>query len=367
MPFTTEDARLMEKSGTSGVTPERILRRIEQKGSRRNTHLRENDSATLGSSRKVAVTLPMQGPPLSPQIQIEDNEVEDRSEEYNDQAENIARSSTRDDAINLDNILCSIENFQVRKVKIEKLDLMRGELVAVVGASGIGKTTFMEILAIRRRVDFRGDVLYRGNFPGGEMNGTVCWCEQYPKASLLDGITPLQSLDLSAKLFFQGVGVTEGQRKNYIRDFIKMFGLAECRNTNVRYLSGGQVKRLAVAFALIKQPSIIIMDEPLSGLADSDCMEVMDAMRRYADQFGACVILSLHQPSTAIYRFLDRIGNISHKGVFTMQSSKEKMAGEDIEQAAMELAAEDLVERSKEKGFMKVTMPRSGRITNQCL
>jgi hypothetical protein len=84
----------------------------------------------------------------------------------------------------------------------------------------------------------------------------------------------------------------------------------------------------------------------------------MGAMRRYADQVSVpqshksaiktpkhshatptlnstvwpCVILSLQQPSTAIYRFLDRIGNISQNGVLTMQSVEEKMAVEEYEQ-----------------------------------
>lgn len=185
--------------------------------------------------------------------------------------------------------------------------LNNGELVAVMGGSGTGKSTLMSLLNGSMLPD-SGTITINGHSitePGAkELIGFV------PQDDLLvEELTVYQNLWYTAKLCFEGMSDAELDKR--VMNVLHQLGLHAAKDLKVgsainKYISGGQRKRLNIALELIREPAVLFLDEPTSGLSSTDTEKVINILKELTYK-GKLIIVNIHQPSSDVYKLFDRL------------------------------------------------------------
>ncbi|XP_051224355.1 ABC transporter G family member 48 [Lolium perenne] len=185
-----------------------------------------------------------------------------------------------------------------------------GVLTALVGVSGAGKTTLMDVLAGRKTSgSVEGSITLSGYPKNQETFARVSgYCEQNDIHS--PNVTVYESILYSAWLRLSS-DVDEKTRKMFVEEVMTLVELDALRNAMVGLpgvdgLSTEQRKRLTIAVELVSNPSIIFMDEPTSGLDARAAAIVMRAVRNTVNT-GRTVVCTIHQPSIDIFESFDAL------------------------------------------------------------
>jgi ABC-type multidrug transport system ATPase subunit len=188
-------------------------------------------------------------------------------------------------------------------------DCRGGELLAIMGASGAGKTSLLNMLAMRVTGEVRGTVRINGNtFSGRQFRRLTSFVEQDDR--LFPWLTVRETLLFIAKLRLPK-SMRDADKERLVDDVIAELGLVKCANTIVgsplvRGVSGGERKRLSIGCELIVDPSILFLDEPTSGLDSNAALNVVETLRALA-RAGRTVICTIHQPRSGIYSLFDKL------------------------------------------------------------
>lgn len=191
-----------------------------------------------------------------------------------------------------------------------------GRLIGIIGGSGSGKSTLLKVLNGTLKPK-RGSIQING-FDIHEykeaLKGVIGYVPQ--EDFLLKQLTVSQNLYYNAKLCFGHY--TEKQLNHVVEDALMDFDLVEARDLKVgdtqnTFLSGGQRKRLNIALELMREPSVLFVDEPTSGLSSMDSEKVMTLLKRQTLK-GKLVISILHQPSSDVFKLLDKLLVIDQGG-----------------------------------------------------
>ncbi|XP_040969346.1 pleiotropic drug resistance protein 1 isoform X1 [Gossypium hirsutum] len=238
-------------------------------------------------------------------------------------------------SITFDDIVYSVDMPQEMKeqgVPEDRLVLLKGVsgafrpgvLTALMGVSGAGKTTLMDVLAGRKTGGYiDGNITVSGFPKKQETFARVSgYCEQNDIHS--PHVTVYESLLYSAWLRLSSE-VDAQTRKMFIEEVMELVELKPLRHAlvgipGVNGLSTEQRKRLTIAVELVANPSIIFMDEPTSGLDARAAAIVMRTVRNTVDT-GRTVVCTIHQPSIDIFEAFDEVRNIFQK------KKKEKRSG----------------------------------------
>ncbi|KAK9122733.1 hypothetical protein Sjap_012335 [Stephania japonica] len=185
-----------------------------------------------------------------------------------------------------------------------------GVLTALVGVSGAGKTTLMDVLAGRKTGGYIEGSIYISGFPKDQATFARVsgYCEQDDIHS--PNVTVYESLLYSAWLRL-APEVKKETRKMFVEEVMTLLELNPLKNAlvgqpGVDGLSLEQRKRLTIAVELVANPSIIFMDEPTSGLDARAAAIVMRTVRNTADT-GRTVVCTIHQPSIDIFEAFDEL------------------------------------------------------------
>ena len=194
------------------------------------------------------------------------------------------------------------------KVAVDNLDLdvRAGELYALLGPNGAGKTTTLRMVAGLVKPD-AGSVHVFGVDAVADPRGAkqqIAWLPDEPM--LYDKLTAWEFLEFVAGLW--GVGAKEARQR--AEDLLKFLDLWENRNDKTEGFSRGMKQKTALAGALIHDPKLLMLDEPLTGLDASIARQVKDLLQKRA-RGGGTVILTTHILDVA-ERMADRIGIIQH-------------------------------------------------------
>ena len=184
-----------------------------------------------------------------------------------------------------------------------------GELIGVMGGSGVGKSTLLNILNGNMSLK-QGEILINGYHlekDKDKLQGIIGFVPQ--DDLLIEELTVFQNLYYNAKLCFR-----DFPDKKIIRSVIRVLsdiGLIGIKNLKVgdplnKFISGGQRKRLNIALELIREPSVLFADEPTSGLSSMDSEMVMLLLKEQTLK-GKLVIVNIHQPSSDIFKLFDKL------------------------------------------------------------
>ncbi|KAG5249761.1 pleiotropic drug resistance protein [Salix suchowensis] len=224
-------------------------------------------------------------------------------------------------SITFDDVIYSVDMPQEMKVQgvvEDRLVLLKGVngafrpgvLTALMGVSGAGKTTLMDVLAGRKTGGYiEGDIKISGYPKKQETFARIAgYCEQNDIHS--PHVTVYESLLYSAWLRLPPE-VDSKTRKMFIEEVMELVELDSLRNAlvglpGVNGLSTEQRKRLTIAVELVANPSIIFMDEPTSGLDARAAAIVMRTVRNTVDT-GRTVVCTIHQPSIDIFEAFDEL------------------------------------------------------------
>lgn len=184
-----------------------------------------------------------------------------------------------------------------------------GRLVGIIGGSGSGKSTLLNLLNGNLKPR-RGSIRINGwdiHKDREQLKGIIGYVPQ--DDLLIKELTVYENLYFNARLCFDGY--TGEQIEAVVEDALIDFDLAEARDLNVgdsftTFLSGGQRKRLNIALELIREPSILLVDEPTSGLSSADSEKVITLLKRQTLK-GKLIIANMHQPSSDIFRMIDKL------------------------------------------------------------
>ncbi len=194
-------------------------------------------------------------------------------------------------------------------IKNISLDENSGRLVGIMGASGSGKSTLINVLN-GNEVPSEGYVTVNGIDIHKNQKAVEGLIGYVPQENLLiEDLTVYQNLYYAAKLCFKDYN------KEEIHDLVDKtlinLGLYDIRDLKVggplqKVISGGQIKRLNIGLELLREPMILFVDEPTSGLSSRDSENIMDLLKELSIR-GKLVFVVIHQPSSDIFKMFDRL------------------------------------------------------------
>ncbi|MBR5167731.1 MAG: ATP-binding cassette domain-containing protein [Salinivirgaceae bacterium] len=184
-----------------------------------------------------------------------------------------------------------------------------GELIGIMGGSGVGKSTLLNVLNGNLQPQ-SGEILINGYNIYTEkekLNGVIGFVPQ--DDLLIEELTVYQNLYYSAKLCFSEYTETQiDEAVNKVLEDLDLKATADLvvGNPLNKTISGGQRKRLNIALELIREPLVMFVDEPTSGLSSMDSEMVMDLLKEQTLK-GKLVIVNIHQPSSVIFKMFDKL------------------------------------------------------------
>jgi ABC-type multidrug transport system ATPase subunit len=184
-----------------------------------------------------------------------------------------------------------------------------GNLIGIMGGSGVGKTTLLNLLHGKIKPT-TGNLYINGydiNSDSEELKGLIGFVPQ--DDMLIEELTVYQNLYFNARLCFGDYD--EEQLKNTVEKVLQDLDLYEIKDLQVgdlmnKKVSGGQRKRLNIGLELMREPVVLFIDEPTSGLSSFDSEKVMTLLRNQALS-GKLVFAIIHQPSSDIIKMFDRL------------------------------------------------------------
>lgn len=200
-------------------------------------------------------------------------------------------------------------------------DLNSGELLAIMGGSGLGKTTLLNVLCQRtnitdKKLKFLGLILY-----DKADTDVINYSYMQQTDSFLPGLTVFETLKTQSDLRMPP-SVSEGAKLELINELLKVLELEHKRDTVIAtfgshrtFLSGGEQRRVLVAIQLLSRPRILFLDEPTTGLDTLSSLKLVQTLKKLASpEIGLTVVLSIHQPRPEISVMFDKLCLLSKGG-----------------------------------------------------
>ena len=204
-----------------------------------------------------------------------------------------------------------------------------GKMCGIMGGSGAGKSTLLHLLNGSQKPE-KGNILINGvdlYDKSADVKKLIGFVSQ--DDLLMDDLTVLENLWYSAKLSFDDLSNEDIKKK--VDGLLVALGLYEVRDLKVgnpleKYISGGQRKRLNIALEMIREPEILFVDEPTSGLSSRDSERIMELLKNMALN-GKLVFVVIHQPSSNIFKMFDQLIILDLGGYPIYQGNPMEAAG----------------------------------------
>ena len=180
------------------------------------------------------------------------------------------------------------------------LKVNRGEFVSVVGSSGSGKTTMMNIIGILDRPT-EGEYMLDGVDVAHAKDRDLSMIRNkkigfvFQTYNLISRTSALKNVELP--MLYAGIGKKE--RTERAKELLNMVGMGERMSHTPDELSGGQKQRVAIARAMANEPSIILADEPTGALDSKTGRMIMDIFHRLNEEQGKTIVLITHSQELA--------------------------------------------------------------------
>ena len=180
------------------------------------------------------------------------------------------------------------------------LKVNRGDFVSIVGSSGSGKTTMMNIIGILDRPT-EGEYMLDGVDVAHAKDRDLSMIRNkkigfvFQTYNLISRTSALKNVELP--MLYAGIGKKE--RTERAKELLNMVGMGERMSHSPDELSGGQKQRVAIARAMANEPSIILADEPTGALDSKTGRMIMDIFHRLNEEQGKTIVLITHSQELA--------------------------------------------------------------------
>ena len=191
---------------------------------------------------------------------------------------------------------------QVHALRGISLDIYPQEFVAIMGASGSGKSTFMNIVGCLDRPT-RGSYFLDGTDVAGLSKTELARIRNRHIGFVFQGFNLLARTTALENTELPGIyaGMPSEERRERAMDALKQVGLHGREHHFPSQLSGGQQQRVAIARALVNNPSLLLADEPTGNLDSRTSVEIMDILQQLNEKKGLTIVLVTHEPDIAAY------------------------------------------------------------------
>ena len=201
--------------------------------------------------------------------------------------------------------LCKIYNpgeNEVRALDHVSLEIKKGELVAIIGQSGSGKSTFMNMLGCLD-VPTSGRYYLNGTDVSEMTDNELSEVRNREIGFIFQGFNLIQNLNaienVELPLIYRGVD--KKTRHQLAVDSLKLVGLEKRMDHKPSEMSGGQQQRVAIARAIAAQPPVILADEPTGNLDSKSGKIVIDALNKISSEYKKTIVMVTHDPQMASY------------------------------------------------------------------
>jgi len=226
------------------------------------------------------------------------------------------RNNTKHNTMTFKNISYKLKNGKQILSNISGI-VKSGEVAAIMGPSGAGKTTFIEILAMRYMTagKISGSVTINAKPLNDKMKRNIGYVDQGDNLSI--SLTVFENLLFSALLRLPQ-DITMEQKIEQVHKVMKTLQLSHVANTKIgssgsRGISGGEKRRVSVGMELVNNPDILFLDEPTSGLDAYNAKLLIQCLNQLAWRTGTAVLTTIHQPRSNIFVQFDRL-LVIHQG-----------------------------------------------------
>mmetsp|Transcript_2882 Transcript_2882/g.4386 ORF Transcript_2882/g.4386 Transcript_2882/m.4386 type:complete len:752 (-) Transcript_2882:226-2481(-) len=222
-----------------------------------------------------------------------------------------------------------------------------GRLVAIMGGSGSGKTSLLNVICQRIRRPFKSDVslthwlstffqdrvygtgtvTFNGvSLPKSKLRHTIGYVVQFDRH--MPSLTVYETFLFHAHMHLDN-SLSLEEKQSIIYSVADSLGLVGCLNTyiggnGVKGISGGELKRVSIGCELLLDPVVCLLDEPTTGLDSFTASRIIKVLRRLAHEEGKAVALTIHQPRYDIYDKFDDIILLS-KGEVVWSGSRRRL------------------------------------------
>ncbi|KAK9727972.1 FAD-dependent urate hydroxylase [Basidiobolus ranarum] len=186
-----------------------------------------------------------------------------------------------------------------------------GQVMAIMGASGAGKTTFLDILARKNKSGLvTGDIFVNGStISDSQFKRVVGYVDQ--EDTLMPTLTVYETILYSALLRLPRSMSSEA-KKHRVHQTMSELGILGIKDSFIgdsssRGISGGEKRRVSIACELVTSPSILFLDEPTSGLDAYNAYNVIECLVTLARNYNRTVIFTIHQPRSNIFTLFDQL------------------------------------------------------------
>ncbi|KAF2868003.1 hypothetical protein BDV95DRAFT_501553 [Massariosphaeria phaeospora] len=187
-----------------------------------------------------------------------------------------------------------------------------GELLAIMGASGAGKTTFLDILARKNKIGMTGGDFYLNGekVRDDEFRNVIGFVDQ--DDTMLPTLTVHETI-LDSALLRLPKEMSRASKEKRVEDVERQLGIYHIRHQVVgseesgRGISGGEKRRVGIACELVTSPSILFLDEPTSGLDSFNAFNVVECLVNLVKNYNRTVVFTIHQPRSNIVALFDQL------------------------------------------------------------
>ncbi|GAX20870.1 ATP-binding cassette, subfamily G (WHITE), member 1 [Fistulifera solaris] len=178
-----------------------------------------------------------------------------------------------------------------------------GQVLAIMGPSGAGKTSLMNVLA------------GRGTYQGGSLtiNGHLMTKRRFKSIAYVkqadiffEHLTVADQLSYTAMLRLPE-SMTKAEKNQQVTAILNALRLTKVQHSPIMLCSGGEKKRVNIGTELVTNPSILLLDEPTSGLDSSSAVSLLQLLQSLSREANRTIVTSIHQPSSAVFRSFDRL------------------------------------------------------------
>ncbi len=206
--------------------------------------------------------------------------------------------------IKIDNVIKNYRNgeTEVKALRGVSLEIDKGEFTSIAGPSGSGKTTLLNLIGCIDVLD-RGEITIK-NEPVSSMNKKEK--TNFRRLNLgfvfqTYNLIPVLSAYENVSFVLSLLDISENEVQERTMNILKEVGLEGMENRKPAKLSGGQQQRVAIARALIKNPEIVLADEPTANLDSGTGEEILKLMKEMNEKHGTTFIFSTHDPMVMDY------------------------------------------------------------------